>query len=262
MRIISKFQDYYDSALAFGHDEHVVFERKETEYLMNSPRSMFSGTKPLSYPKEYEFMKPDLRPRGASNYLRHKYDTNRKGFEFTFYPITVAFCGKIYCGIEIKYRKDGYMGEWSSNFAYDYKSYTTLLLKYGLGFTEKKNTRRWSWESDSRGSPLCAEDVDKYFSRVGEDRTSFFADKGKPIAICKREEDSSGNHKIRFNAALSSVAFYKVFDPYTAFQELDMFISGVMTRDGNPMAGISDIDLRDKHGFDKMSFKKAPTKKR
>lgn len=257
MRIISKFQDYYDSALAFGHDEHVVFERKESEYIMIQN----------SYPAEYDFMLPTLGTRGSrnrwvSNRRTSNYDTNGRGFEFVYRPFTVAFCGKLYPGIEIKYRKGGYMGEWSSSFAYDFESYGNLFLKYGLAFTEERRKRRWSWESNRRGSPKCAEDVDEYFKRTGEDHISFFADKRKPIAVCKQGEDIGSNPVLRFNSALSNVAFYKVFDAYTTFQELDMFLSGVMTRDGNPMAGISDKDLRDKKGFDDMSFKKAPTKRR
>ena len=254
MRIISKFQDYYDSALAFGHDEHVVFERFETSLDMRERRPMFSGTQTDTYPKEYAFMKPTLSARGSGN---------RKGFEFEMIPITVAFCGKVYGGIKVSYCK-GSMGEWSSTFAYDFTSYTDLLKKYGIKFNERQDNRRWSWEPDIHGSVLCEDDVKPYFARAGEDHVTFFAGKRKPIAICEKAENSgsSKNHLLRFNAPLSGVEFYKVLDPYTAFQELDMFIGGIMSREENPMAGISDEDLRDKKGFDKMSFKTPPTKKR
>ncbi len=254
MRIISKHQDYYDSALAFGHDERVVFERNVSEYRMTIKKD--------SYPTEYDFMIPTLGTRGVHNRWSSNYDSNRKGFEFAYHPFTVAFCGKIYSGIEIKYRKGGYMGEWTSSFAYDFDSYVSLLKKYGLKFTDDSINRKWSWNTNRKGSPKCEKEVKEYFGRTGEDHISFFADKGKPIAICEQDEGFSNDCTLRFNSALSDVAFYKVFDAYTTFQELDMFISGVMTREGNPMAGISDTDLRDKHGFDKMSFKKAPTKRR
>lgn len=251
MRIISKFQDYYDSALAFGHDAHVVFDRKESEYIMTANRRMFSGTKHNTYPKEYDFMKPILKARGS----------HRKGFDFSFEPFTVAFCGKVYCGIKVSYRK-GSMGEWSSTFVYDITSYTELLTKYGVRLDERQDNSRWSWEPDVKGSALCEKDVETYFARAGEDHVTFFAGKRKPIAICEREDGSVHNHRLRFNAPMSGVAFYKVLDPYTAFQELDMFIGGIMSREENPMAGISDEDLRDKKGFDKMSFKTPPTKRR
>ncbi len=258
MRIISKFQDYYDSALAFGHDERVVFERKKVEHVVG-------WKKPL--PTGYDFMLPTLSARtvsyGWSRGRRWKdYDTNREGREFTFHPFTVSFCGKLYPGIRVASRKGGFMGEWSSDFAYNFKAYTMLMDKFGLEFTDGKR-RGWTLWGGNKGSPRSEEDSKEYFKRAGEDRVAFFAEKGIPIAICESDGyGTGGDTTLLFNSELKKVAFYKVFDTYTTFQELDMFISGVMTREGNPMAGISDTDLRDKKGFNDMSFKKAPTKRR
>lgn len=253
MRIISKFQDYYDSALAFGHDEHVVFERKET--------SIHVRERTNENP-EYHFMIPSLGARSARRrWWGNDPIANHKGFEFAFYPFTVAFCGKLYRGIDIRYQKIGACDDnWTSNCFYDAESYTDQLRRYGLDCTEKKS-RTYSWEKFPKGSPLCEVEVKEYFSTSGADHVSFFAERGCSIAVCHHEEHETGM-TVRFDTILKDYKFYRVFDPYTAFQELDMFISGVMTRDGNPMAGISDTDLRDKHGFDKMSFKKAPTKRR
>ncbi len=253
MRIISKFQDYYDSALAFGHDEHVVFERKESSIKIHERDAINP---------EYHFMIPSLGVRSA----RRRWwcdDTiaNHNGFEFTFYPFTVAFCGKLHRGIDIRYQKIGVLSDnWTSNCFYDIESYTEQLRRYGLEYTDKKS-RSYSWEKFPKGSPLCGDEVREYFSTSGVDHVSFFAEREHPIAVCYHEEHETGM-VVAFDTILKDYKFYKVFDPYTAFQELDMFISGVMTRGGNPMAGISDIDLRDKKGFDDMSFKKAPTKKR
>ena len=252
MRIISKFQDYYDSALAFGHDATIVFERKESSIRIDQRTPENS---------EYHFMIPSLGARSARRrWWSNDPIANHKGFEFAFYPFTVAFCGKLYRGIDIRYQKIGACDEWTSNCFYDAESYTEQLSRYGIDYTDKRS-RSYSWEKFPKGSPLCKDEVKEYFSTTGIDYVSFFAERGYSIAVCHHEEHETGM-TVRFDTILKDYKFYRVFDPYTAFQELDMFISGVMTRDGNPMAGISDTDLRNKHGFDKMSFKKAPTKKR
>jgi hypothetical protein len=134
------------------------------------------------------------------------------------------------------------------------------MRRYGLKYTAKRS-KSYAWDKFPKGSPLCEDEVKEYFSVSGIDHVSFFAECGYPIAVCYHEQNETGM-TVAFDTRLKDYKFYKVFDPYTAFQELDMFISGVLTREGNPMAGISDTDLRDKKGFDKMSFKKAPTKKR
>jgi hypothetical protein len=251
MRIISKFKDYYDSALSFGHDAHVVFER-ETTSIQISQRAEINP--------EYHFMIPSLGARRSSQRYIEEAITNRKGFEFEFDPFTVAFCGKLYHGIDIKYRKDRSFGDWTSNHFYDFNSYATQMTRYGFGLLEKKQ-KTYSWEQFPKGSPCCEEEVKNYFDASGSDHTDFFAERRQPIAVCL-DGERTGFRVIYFNCTLKSQEFYRVFDAFTAFQELDMFISGVMAHDGNPMEAISDTDMRDKKGFDKMSFKKLPTKRR
>jgi hypothetical protein len=252
MRIIAKNHDYYDSALAFGHDEHVVFERKEEEHV---------GDWKNPIPKDYGFMSPRMGRREmtyqwARGRREGNYDTNKTNHEFAYLPFTVAFCGKLYPGIRIDSRKNA-MSTWSPNYAYTFDAYVALLNHFGIEFVEPQK-RAWVTYGERKGSPKKEEDCKNYFERSGEDHIEFFAEHGQPIVVYSPEDPPT----LLINCELKKFSFYKVFDAYTAFQELDMFISGIMTRDGNPMAGISDKDLRDKKGFDDMSFKKAPTKRR
>jgi hypothetical protein len=62
------------------------------------------------------------------------------------------------------------------------------------------------------------------------------------------------------NDILSQYQFFKVLDPYSAFQELEMFLGGIMAPENKKMIEISDRYKIEEHGFDKWSFKKAPTK--
>ena len=264
MRIIAKNHDYYDSALAFGHDEHVVFERKEKEYVAE-------WKKPL--PEGYSVMSPKMGRREMTYQWAHgrregSYDTNKANREFAYLPFTVAFCGKLYPGIRIDSRK-GTTDPWSSDYAYTFDAYVTLLNHFGIEFIEPTHKRTWVPYGETKGSPKKEKDCKEYFERFGEDHIEFFAERGHPIVVYVPGDPT----RLLINCELKKFAFYKVFDAYTAFQELDMFISGVMSSPGagapskvkpkrpNPV-DISDEDLRDKKGFDDMSFKKAPTKRR
>jgi hypothetical protein len=56
---------------------------------------------------------------------------------------------------------------------------------------------------------------------------------------------------------LKDMGFAAVVPPWEAFQQLSMWIGGVLAHPGRPMAEIaSDTVRRDKHGFDDRSFRK------
>ena len=76
------------------------------------------------------------------------------------------------------------------------------------------------------------------------------------IGKCYRNKNS----KFFVNQNLNEYQFYKVFDAFRAFQEIQMFIGNVLTGEKK----IIDIDDKYKitqHGFDKWSFRKESTKK-
>jgi hypothetical protein len=52
---------------------------------------------------------------------------------------------------------------------------------------------------------------------------------------------------------LKEVQFYRVFDAFAAFQEIAMWIGGVLPSNGNAMVAISDTIRLEKHGFSKRS---------
>ncbi|HUX80318.1 MAG TPA: hypothetical protein VMW10_11350 [Alphaproteobacteria bacterium] len=56
--------------------------------------------------------------------------------------------------------------------------------------------------------------------------------------------------------------FYKVVPSAQAFQEIFMYLSGVLGTGQNPMVVISDKKMAEKKGFDDRSFKKDPGQKK
>ncbi len=63
------------------------------------------------------------------------------------------------------------------------------------------------------------------------------------------------NTYLHVNPQLNKLDFAKHVDPYTAYQELDMFLGGPLAKNNDPPQEISDEIRAAKHGFDKRSFK-------
>jgi hypothetical protein len=56
---------------------------------------------------------------------------------------------------------------------------------------------------------------------------------------------------------LKDLEFYKTLDAFSVFQEIEMWVGGVLAAAGNPMVQITDDKIKvAKHGFDKFSFRK------
>lgn len=67
---------------------------------------------------------------------------------------------------------------------------------------------------------------------------------------------------IVFNDKLEPLEFYRVIDPYTAFQEIDMYIGNILVGVNDSVPAVSDKDMIEAKGFDNKSFRKDPSKKR
>lgn len=67
---------------------------------------------------------------------------------------------------------------------------------------------------------------------------------------------------LTINTHLNNLQFYRLVDPYTAYQDLSNYVCGVL-RAGEPQtADVPDEYLARQKGFDKWSFRRLPSKKR
>jgi hypothetical protein len=64
------------------------------------------------------------------------------------------------------------------------------------------------------------------------------------------------------NPILEKFCFHRLIDPYTAIQEIEMYIGRIAINNTPPMPVGSDKVIAESKGFDKWSFRKPPTKKR
>jgi hypothetical protein len=246
LRIIGG-HDFYDGAQALGQDLERVFVR--------TPFGKTEG-RPVG--------ECGLEPLNASRLLlvpdqaRHRYSSddkvdNRKG-RFDFRPLVVWFAGMRHACVKVEGRFNGEEGRidwcaWSATELNDF----LLSVESGLADTF------WS------GDDLSARTVDKWFASPGSDaEREWLTTEGVSIAIShgmgsvhgRRAWHDSRRWKIDTDG-LKELGFARVLPPWEAFQKLEMWVGGILSRPGRSIVEIeSDSVRRDKHGFDGMSFKK------
>lgn len=91
--------------------------------------------------------------------------------------------------------------------------------------------------------------------------TDIFIEFDTPIFILRRKP-LAGNHELLINPCLQDFGAQSIFDPWTAYQEIDMFLGNVLTNRENSSIVRSEELIRDSKGFDEWSFKQRGSKKR
>lgn len=241
MLIISKKKDYYDGVVgSVGIDKSIVYDRTLIEFDEHEIPEIFYRKKGFYN----NFSKKD-------NPLHHLgHNALQKTSEYDGYSyFIVGFCGKLYLGW--KFYKEEKSKNWmQSNFTtditYDREFARTQINQFGYNYN--------------------IEDIFRYFDDYNAQQ--LFIKQKTPIFVFDADYQRSeigkyyrnGKSKFFVNQNLDEYQFYKVFDAFQAFQEVQMFIGNVLTGEKE----IIDIDDKYKitqHGFDKWSFRKESTKK-
>lgn len=259
MRIVSNFRDYYDSAAGLGVDMTQVYVRKTAPVRVvyqNVPHNSSILCREESYHQ--------ARVYGSCN--------------------PVIFCGKVYRAVAA-------IAEWKTDrqtidgrFVWDSKvlsgetlndamrhareflgvkvedvikpKYSSVESLYGRREMERKDKLLWEtlekvdWDAEHRAV-----------------RSPVFVIRGMSVEESKQFDLHGfryGEHPylLESNPQLHQYGFFRIKDAYTAFQEISMYLGGVMGSEGNPMVKLNDKELLQKHGFDNWSFKKMPEKRK
>lgn len=247
MYIISKHKDYYDSAVGMGIDKTIVYERKPRQEKVPKELSDF-----LNQYDHYSFVKERL---------------NKKIVNYSTSVIHIGFCGKIYLGIRLN-------KEFENSYTYDKIKEVEMMwnhdtIRKKLNPEVKYHKYRWFKNQKSElelfnnyVAKLEAYDATKWFR---EFNSPIFAISGPPIDDSYSWRQSLGfNNKdgeLFVNPILKEYQFAKVFDPYTAFQEVQMYVSGVLgvSKDGTDFPATEKEKVA-QHGMNKWSFRR-PSRK-
>ncbi len=215
MRIIADRKDYYDCVQAHGQDQTLLYVRNPEEEEIES--------------KKYPF--PRLYGRSVVG-----------GVDTSAYII--GFCGKIYPVIKLRSTQCFNLEEVEAFVVANLKPRELKIFRGEA----RRLFRGWSWYCSKRE---CA----KFFEDCKQDQDKhkqMFEDRRCPIFVARHDEWRKA--RITYNAMLRPYDFVRVFDPYTAFQEISMFL-GNMAMPEKEMPIVPDELKIYSRGFTDQSFR-------
>lgn len=252
---ISIGSDYYDSALSYGIDEQISFVRTEKFYSDRSTTLIPC----ISIP---ELFLLDHSHRWGSRYGDSFRVTLPSGSttEALFRRITVYFAGKRYVGlVAFTYGVTPTSFSTHQESIWTYDALVNFARNHGLSLNPKISEKNFR-PRDATPAELdwlvkekiaIAYFLERNYSERVEGYIPGPTDSLHPW-VCN---SASKEH------CLSRYGFYKALDPYSAMQELSMFIGGVLGNvEPNTVQITDEKTLVAKHGFDKWSFRKKSAK--
>jgi hypothetical protein len=252
MRIFSPFKDFYDGVGAHGHDKRDAIYFRETTPIQpkDVPTCFNTGT---SY----------RLSRGKEPYSNYAKITVKKEGRFSYIWLTeidLYFCGKYYKGFKAHTTADttelarweyqlvsrGTTETWKTIF-WDYPQVVKFLANLGYVLTEE----RW------RATISLESHFHREISRAQLD----WLIENRVVAMVREdplEIETRGWFK---EPHLGNYDFFRKMDPNQVFQEIDMYVSGVLATNRDPIVELTEEEHVATHGMDKWSFRTMPTKK-
>jgi len=235
MRIISKFKDYYDSAQGYGLDPKLIYKR------INSKVDTINIKALEKY--KYQIHK--------TFYTKNKLAKGERSLSISVRNCLVCFCGKLYpVAITERYVEDN---RHYVSYSYTQKDAKIALIKAGYNSNFRKERaiyQRRDWYRSNQS------DVEFFNRRDSEELLQLCIDNKYLYFVL----EGSKEIEMTLNPCLRDYGFQKIFGPYEAFQEISMFLGGVLGSEAAPMVQIEDKYIAAGHGFNKWSFKKMSTK--
>jgi len=232
MYVISKFKDYYDGVVGtMGVDKTLVYERNTIEIEDSEEMPIeFQPSNNLSWSH-----------RRDNHFLNIGYMTTDSKKYSGCQSFIIGFCGKLYLGWKFNYTVRDKFNLYSED--------RTDII-YGFD-NAKQYLKSGFWKNTSQ------EDIDYV---LNYDPIDMFRTLNTPVFIYDKNE-SHRNTKLIINPILKDYEFYKEVDSFTAFQEIQMFLGGVLGTGEKEIIEVEDKYKIPQHGFDKWSFRREPTKK-
>ena len=244
MRIISKFKDYYDGVQGYGtHDDELVYVRSQHELAAN-----FSDTNNRKNAGQHELVRMLNK---AGNRIPPALDSFGRG--------VINFCGKRYpfwCVTDYSIK-----GACKTLGFYDYDSIMTYLTQqplpehvfaYNQLMRSDKRYRMWNkaLSQDTWNAFVSSFTSDNALHHKSDELFLFF---NSPIIVYY---EFGHEKRVIINANLSQFSFARVVDPFTAFQEISMFVGNNLANNENPDdLAMTDVQRAATKGFDKWSFR-------
>ena len=244
MLIISKKKDYYDGVVGtMGVDKTIVYDRDMIELDNRNTPSPFKGK------DSFWGLKYRETPFHELSYISIKKENRNVCDEHAHFII--GFCGKLYIGWKLYREIDPTYHTISTEITYDTEYMQTIL--------EEKS---WHTNLDDGIKYILSYNALPIFRELKVPVFVYDADFGRTSFDKKRSIYNSFKPKFFINPLLKDYEFYKVFDTFQAFQEVQMFMGGVLGKGEKDIVEVADKYKIEQHGFDyKYSFRKDKEKK-
>lgn len=237
MRIISKHRDYYDTIQAYGVDTTSTYIRKieKLDSKSNETKLIYR----LLFPEEH--------------YLRRNISLHINDENFDIYDFKVIFfCGKLYPLFIFKKT----IKENTRYFnCYSIEDVDITIKKYGnkrIKSVWLNKKKKYTYHFNRYVTKPV---IEKRFNLILPTNTLLDLHHTFEVPYFIYSEL---NNTLEFNPILKKYSFYKIHDTFTAYQEIDMFLSGILGGQSPKTIELSDSMRKAKHGFDKWSFKTPP----
>jgi hypothetical protein len=241
MYIISKKKDYYDGvAGTTGIDKTIVYERDIIEVEDNDMPEFFRKT---TYFNHFRGREDNPFYKLGNSHIDNLY---WKIYPYHSYFI-IGFCGKLYVGFKL------YSLNKDTN---DYNNVITTIT-YDQEFMIQLFDREtyWGHFQDNLNHVLQYDAMD-WFRKMNTPCFIFDQNYSGMSHIDLKFNRSNHDSKFIINPLLKKYEFYKLFDTFQAFQEIQMFIGGVLGNREKEIVNVADKYKIEQHGFDKYSFRK------
>jgi hypothetical protein len=225
MRIISSFKDYYDCVQSQGQDQSLLYLREPKEVVLEGRQTPFQFTTILQ----------------------------RWGNDIIYGCNVIGFCGRVIPVLSLCHPQDSSI---KPVFAYTLAEVDSFVEAH---FKKARIERYYAAKRKSYWSELWRytshRTIDEFFQEAARHAGDFehlFQNNRSPIFTYR---ECRAGHILTFNGCLKEFQFFKLVDPYTAFQEIQMYLGG-MAFPNKPMPQIDDKTMAEAKGFNKWSFRK------
>ena len=226
MIINSSFHDYYDAVAKSGVDRSVRYVREPVEFQLCKPQKF------RDFDKIYIWFVGDIYPIVALPI------TGGRTYAFTIDEV------------------DQYVKDRSKPKEYDYylgkrKRHPNSLFRFTYFSRIQSPYNRKEIKSFLDNSELPINSIGKFGKMIGE----LAAVHRSPIVSF---DPYTG--KAIVNDTLKKYEFMRLFDPYSTYQKIMMYLGGLANPE-KPIPPVSDLDMIEAKGFDRFSFRKDPSHK-
>ena len=260
MKIIGKHKDYYDSALGLGHDDACVYVRHQSLTNTNVSVDILPWKNHTSNHTHY-FAEHNQRTVSVMDSTLPKFTAQRQAAHF--YESFVCVAGKAY-SVFVRQKTFSTPSDCS---AQGHSESTKVVSLFDQELLNNGEPRYISVDNLLRFSDtarLSYEHTRQNF--LDKDFTDLHLELEAPVLLLlnprffrSHKIKSSDNIFVVKNPTLKDLRMQNVLDPFSCFQNIEQFISGVVPGQHMPMVTLSDKHMVVKKGFDpKYGFRTRP----